>query len=530
MRIVHYAQFGPRSCGLYETVKDLIVVERKLGVDALLVDVDGATGETGRVGLVDGDVVTSEPEVAWDADVLVRHTAIPARWQNIGVPIVMALHGRPESSYRISTGGENDIIQGIANKARDARYKAFVYFWPQFELPWRSIVGEKLRYVPAPVDLTYYGQGKDLGLSGSRRILIADIWRDDVIPLDSLFGAARYVERYNPAARIHIVGMPDRGKELAAAQPFLNGLRHCIGSASGIRREIRDWYRSCDVLVTPHTIATRVIRESLAAGLPVVASPGCECANETADPRCHEEIAAAIQNCLIDRDARRKARAMAEACFDATISGRAMIEVCREVMVSPKGRKVFVDVGAHLGETVRRFYRERPDADEFEIYCFEPDPQTFAKLLANVGAIQNVHCLNAALAAKPGAMRLQRGRVNEGEGSTLVDGKLTGDLGDVVEVRCLAAGDWFASLGNVETLVVKMNVEGAEYEILPALVDSGAMGRIHELYVQLHSLKFPTVQRIEMDRTELQWRAEMERFATKLFVTTKGMASFGRVA
>ena len=34
MRVAHFAQFAPNSCGLYHTAKDLILAERKVGIDA----------------------------------------------------------------------------------------------------------------------------------------------------------------------------------------------------------------------------------------------------------------------------------------------------------------------------------------------------------------------------------------------------------------------------------------------------------------------------------------------------------------
>ncbi len=527
MRVVHFVQFGPRACGLYETTKDLILAERRLGVDACLVDVDGDQGEKSRVGLRDGEIVTQDPAIAYDADVLIRHTAIPSHYQNIGKPIIMCLHGRPDSSYRLNAQSGNDVIQAVANKAHDERYKAFVYFWPEFEAAWRILVGDKLHYVPAPVDVEYYAGGADKGLAGTHKILIADIWRDDVIPLESLFGAARYVEKYEPSARIHLVGLPDHGKELAALQPFLNGLRDKIGSASGHMRNIRDWYASCDVLVTPHTIATRVIRESLAAGLPVVAAKGCQCTDYRADPRSPDEVAEAIADCLRSPTARATARETAREEFCSRASGQAMIDLCQQVASKPPtGHKIFVDVGAHLGESVRRFYRERTDASEFEIYCFEPDPRTFDKLLANVGMMPNVHCLCAALGACEESRSLQRGTVNEGEGSTLLAGKVTGGVGrDAVTVRCLDAARWLRDHPAPLT-IVKINAEGGEYEILPRLVQSGAMNQVTELYVQFHSLKFDLVPRMKFDAIEALWRREMQRFSTRVYATTKGMASF----
>ena len=528
MRVVHFAQFGPRACGLYETVKDLIIAERHKGLDARLVDIDD--NDQSRPGLQDGPIRTDPPGIAWDADILIRHTAIPTKYQNIGVPIIMCLHGRPESSYRLAAERDNDVPQALATKAHDARYKAFVTFWPEHKAAWRTIVGGKLHVLPAPVDLAYYAGGTDKKLAGSKKILIADMWRDDMIPLNSLIGAARFVERFDPAARIHAIGLPSSGKALAALQPFLRGLKDALGSVAGQMRGIRDWYASCDVVVTPHTIATRVIRESLAAGVPIVAGSGCCYTPFRADPCNPDAVAEAIAAALADPNAGFNARQIAETYFNADASAEAMIDLCRSVIARGNGpkRKVLLDIGAHTGESVRRFYRQRSDADEFEIYCFEPDPDTFDILFRQVGAMPNVHCFCAALSDRDGERTLHCGTVNQGEGSTFLAGKQTGGLQTTKPVATMAVSDWFARMvRSQDYCIVKMNVEGAEYELLPAMTSAGLMDGIDELYVQWHSLKFNTARRIELDRIELAWWEEMKNKKTHVFATTKGMESFG---
>lgn len=529
MRIVHFAQFGPRSCGLYETAKDLILAERKLGIDARLVDID--ENENSRIGLKDGEIVTDNPEIALDADVLIRHTAIHAKYQNIGKPIIMCLHGRPESSYRLSSSGPN-IIEAVANKADDARYKAFVTFWPEYETAWRSIVGDKLHVVNTPVDLEYYSGGENQNFAGTHKILIADIWRDDVIPLDCIFGSVKYIEKYEPTAKIHLVGIPTSGKQYEALKPILKGISKYIGSASGQMKDIRDWYKSCDCLVTPHTIATRVIRESLAAELPVVAAPGCKYTEYKADMRNPDLAAYAIGLALSDPLAKKGAVYAAKKYFNSAVTASQMIELCEKVIKNSKlrsqnSRKIFLDIGGHLGESVRRFYRERNDADQFEIYCFEPDPAIASKCFSNIGMIPNVTVIDSALASEHTVREMHIGTVNAGEGSTLMSGKQTGGLRNTLSVNCRDIKEFFDSLGKFDYCIVKMNIEGAEYELLPYMVKTGLFDKIDELYIQLHSLKFDLINRMKMDAVELQWRQDMKNYKTRIFDRTKGMASFG---
>ena len=528
MRIVHFAQFGPRACGLYGTARDLIAAERKAGADAHLVDIrdDGQS----RVGLRDGEIETVHPDYAYDADVLVRHTAITPCLQNAGIPIVMAVHGRPESSWRQYASG-NDVIEALSNKAHDARYRKFITFWPEFMEVWKTIIpADKLCYVPPPVDLDYYAGGTDLKLAGSPKILIADVWRDDIVPLDSLIAAVRYIERCAPGGKIHIVGLPG-GKALRALHPLLNGWSKQIGSAAGQISNIRDYYASCDVLVTPHAMATRTIREGLAAGCPVVAGDACRYTRTRADPKDYQAVSDAIAAALDMEGRRTKAKEAAALHFDPMASARDMLGVCESACEkrTPKTKKLLLDIGAHVGETVHRFYRERPDAGQFDIYCFEPDPEAFKLLCANVGHIPNVACVNKALTGKTERRQLARGSVNDGEGNTLLAGKRTGgvDYGRQIEVDCTDIS-WWLSSHPADVTLVKMNVEGCEYELLPRLIQSGAMGRVTELYCQTHSIKFDLAERMRMDAVESQFREDVKRFETIVKLTTKGMASFAQ--
>ena len=149
MKVVHFAQQAPHQCGLYHTAKDLIKAEKGLGIDAHFVDVHVVDEKITTGGVqVDGKLTTSDVSVANDADILIRHTAIPNNLENRGIPIVMAVHGRPESSILLGHRRGSPIIEAIYNKGRDARYAAFITFWKEHLDFWRLIIPpEKLFYI-----------------------------------------------------------------------------------------------------------------------------------------------------------------------------------------------------------------------------------------------------------------------------------------------------------------------------------------------------------------------------------------------
>ena len=344
MRVTHFAEIAPNRCGLYGTARDLITAEKKVGIDAGIVDATLSKGDSiynGKLEMypknVDPGLEVSTLEWAMSSDVFVRHSLLPTGVQNLGKPLVMAVHGRPESSYRLEESGTIPVINTFQRRGADKRYKAFPVFWKEYMSFWSTIIPkEKLFYIPAPVDLDYYapfGEPYDLGEhQGSPNILICDIWRDDVIPLNMILAALEFQQKYCKTAKIHLLAV--QGKVLNALAPILKGVKDlgALGIICGQTKEINKFYASADMVITPHVIATRIVRESLASGVPVVAGSGNKYTPYTANPMDVSSFAKSINDCWVDikeddKTVRTYARKTAEACFNPLNTGMAIKEM-----------------------------------------------------------------------------------------------------------------------------------------------------------------------------------------------------------
>jgi len=528
LRTAAFSVFGPGRCGLYHTARDLILSERAMGIDAQLCCVEGDKD----VGQTDGPITVQPWQYGLDADVWVRHSALHPELEGMDRPIIMALHGRPESSYRLGVSDGNLIFDCVANRSADQRYRAFIYFWPEFRHHWEAIIPpEKLFYVPAMIDGPAYAGGKRLNLAGDPKILIADIWRDDLTPLDSIVAAAAYIEKYAPNGRIHIVGLPVK-KERAVIMPLLNGLvrKGVIGSMAGQVGNIADYYATCDVVVTPHTIATRIIRESLSAGLPVVAGAGCQFTPYRADHYDIDAVAAQIDLAITERRTRPYYAEQAESLFGKRAAGEAMQHAIEHCLSHPSTKtKLFLDIGAHLGETIHRWYRIRPDAEQYRVYAFEPEGPSFAQLWHRTRHLPNVSCVQAAVSGHNGTLTLYPGQINSGEGSTALPGKKTGavDYAQGQEVRSIILSE-FLKAHRADQVVVKMNIEGGEYELMDHIVKAGLLDEIDELYINTHSCKFPLDQRMEMDHKEMAFRLAAKGHRAKVVIKEKGEFDYAK--
>jgi len=346
MKVAHLAEFCPHRTGLYGTTKDLIFAERNVGIDAVLVD-SHVTKEKkiiSRPNLKDGDLPIRDVEWAKQADIIVHHSIIHQELRDIGIPLVLAIHGRPESTFLLEHRRHMQIFGGTMNHGNDPRYKAFFTFWREYMFQLSlSVAEEKLHYVPAPVDLVEYSpEGNAHTFAGSPSILIADMWRDDITPFNTIMAVALFKNKYAPDAKIHMIGTAPKKSSMVALAKMLkkDGV---LGEMHPLVETTALCYRGADMVVTPHSIATRVVREALACGTPIVAGTGNKYTDFTADSRNIKHVAEAINRCWLHiqkigkAKARQDARAVAQKEFNPIKTGRAAKELFEKVLETEKG-------------------------------------------------------------------------------------------------------------------------------------------------------------------------------------------------
>lgn len=349
MKIAHFAVFSPNLSGMYATVRDLILAERMQGIDAQFVDytVDSAGAIYSKVGLIDRDIVTVAPDWAYkEADILIRHSLITEPIIRVGKPVIMAMHGRPEYSYMLEHYGQSPVMTIMTNHEKDDKYAAYMTFWEEHLLFWNLVMpGRELTYIPSSVDLKCFNP-KGVKLStpnwtGTPNIVIADMWREDITPFSIIEAVEKFRQKYCSTVKLHLFGLPPKTKGFTAqlGQRLQNsGL---LGEANMIVPFIDSVYRAADILVTPHKIATRVIREALASGCPVIAGTGCKYTPYTADSRDPDSFADQINYCWENLqghkdEIRAKARKTAEKFFGYEEQGLAMLALGEKILQMPK--------------------------------------------------------------------------------------------------------------------------------------------------------------------------------------------------
>ncbi len=147
--------------------------------------------------------------------------------------------------------------------------------------------------------------------------------------------------------------------------------------------------------------------------------------------------------------------------FDALVDGihDDLDRICAALLTDPAG--VVLDVGANIGTTSAIFSQHVPDG---QIYAFEPGPNVFAALQANVAAngLGNVEPLNLAVAAKPGTIRFAE---------DAAFGHIVSD-GSGCDTAAVSIDDFVTSRALKRVDLIKIDVEGFEKGVLEGAVET----------------------------------------------------------
>lgn len=343
MKVAHFGVFAPYASGQFETVRDLISAEKLVGIDAGFIDYGHEGKPNSRVGLEDEGLETLPVEWATDADVLMRHSAVPQKLESLRTPVITALHGRPESSFNLEFYGGSAIISEILRVKDKPNHGGFLTFWEEHVPQWSAILGGgEVLYVPSPIDLSRYSPSSKKydfgGNSGSPNIVIADTWtgRMDTTPFNVLMAAVLYRMEFNKDAKVHIYALPGKG-----SMSFLRGLKE-LGILGDMRQRVKGLvhvFSSADILITPYIIATRLVREAMATRLRFVAGGGCKYTRYSADPRNIRSYAEAIRELWESAEVLSDSRERVKHEFGLEVVGSKISSILKKVLHNHAGPK-----------------------------------------------------------------------------------------------------------------------------------------------------------------------------------------------
>lgn len=297
---------------MYATVRDMIKAERQAGHMAELVDI--GIGKERQVGASDRtsdcEIIARDYPDVTDYDLFVVNGNVPDSFiEKTRAPVVQIIHGRPLSSFRLHQRDQKARVYDIYHaKTKNPRWRAFVTLWPEYLPYWRMLIPEgRLFSVPyAPCDLELYrpdGPKHEYAPEhkATNHVLIADLWRPDTDPFEISTGVVALARRWQNF-KVHFLACQ---KPLGPWEYVFGALRRCgvLGETCGMMSDMPERYRAADVVLTPHYIATRIVRESLACGCTLVAHRLCPYTNFRCDVESPESVARELHRALLLRQA-----------------------------------------------------------------------------------------------------------------------------------------------------------------------------------------------------------------------------------
>lgn len=147
-------------------------------------------------------------------------------------------------------------------------------------------------------------------------------------------------------------------------------------------------------------------------------------------------------------------------------------------------KKVYLDCGGYRGQTLAAFRELYRDADEYEIHIFEPN------VLISRKYSEGTTFHNVAIWTKDGKKKLYiNGKKKNASGSSVFKNITTGNLikDKPLVVRCIDFCKWIReNFSKQDYIIIKMNIEGAEYPILKKMIKDGSIEYVNMLYVSFH--------------------------------------------
>lgn len=173
--------------------------------------------------------------------------------------------------------------------------------------------------------------------------------------------------------------------------------------------------------------------------------------------------------------------------------------------------KIFIDCGTHCFEGFEQFVDKLSIDSTWKCYCFEANPHTFELSQSKYTELINrgfniVHKLNAVSISNCLLKINCASAGNEGytnQGSNILKhppsiDKVYGGIFDYDSAETMVHAINFTeflqqNVTNSDYVVLKMDIEGSEFEVLENIICTGSFNLINECYVEFHERFFDEI-------------------------------------
>jgi FkbM family methyltransferase len=152
-----------------------------------------------------------------------------------------------------------------------------------------------------------------------------------------------------------------------------------------------------------------------------------------------------------------------------------------------KSRKIFIDGGARTGELFEIIKNDMPQYSDFEFILYEPHPN-HTVFLENLSKEKNCKFVNGAISDRTDIRDFYCAIDFYGDqGSTLCsDKKEKLDLENPIKIQSYDIVEILNEFNSDDYVVLKLDVEGSEYDIIQRLIDTDNLNKVNEYIIEWH--------------------------------------------
>jgi FkbM family methyltransferase len=172
--------------------------------------------------------------------------------------------------------------------------------------------------------------------------------------------------------------------------------------------------------------------------------------------------------------------------------------------------KIFIDCGTNLCQGLNDILNKHNIDNTWKVYSFEANPITYSKI--NKSKFENVTFINKAVWIENCKRNLNveivPGKLDNHHNKFLIDKEecnmLVGGATNIMDdnfqypnsdfylkdkevVDCIDISEFISKFDVNDYIIMKLDVEGAEYPILEKMIENKTIGYINELYVEWHN-------------------------------------------
>lgn len=162
-------------------------------------------------------------------------------------------------------------------------------------------------------------------------------------------------------------------------------------------------------------------------------------------------------------------------------------------------KSLFLDCGSNIGQGFE-FFRKYYPLESFDFVLFEPNPYCFKILEQKYAHHYNngVRLVRAAVASEDGKIDFYgldetQGGVYSVGGSVLPEHNsriYNSSHGSILKVKSINFSDFLTNsidVSNYSVIILKLDIEGGEYQILDSLKEKNLLSLFETIYVEFHS-------------------------------------------